>query len=156
MNNERSRISHDGMYFWKVYSEMNRLKINKTFQGSGRLLAVNPLPFSSTFGIAGAVMAWLNEVAVGREGSTLTWWAVTPSPPFLTPKCGEWRRAPRVGGGGGREGGSRGRVMGSTMESRCPETEGVETKWKGKQNKQQDGVASTSLVHSPCLSLVGL
>lgn len=57
VDNERSRISQDGMYFGKVYSEMNRVKINKTFQGSGRLLAVNPLSFSSTFGIAGPVMA---------------------------------------------------------------------------------------------------
>lgn len=28
--------------------------------------------FSSAFGVAGPVMARLNEVAVGREGSTLT------------------------------------------------------------------------------------
>lgn len=104
VDNERSRINPDGMYVGKVYSEMNRVKINKTFQGSGRLLAVNPQPFSSTFGFAGPVIAWLYEVAVGREGSTLTWWVVTPSPPFLTP-CGEWRHAP---GGGG----SRGRVIG--------------------------------------------
>lgn len=61
------------MYVGKVYSDMNRVTINKTFQGSGEtFLAVYPRPFSSTFGIAGPVMARLNEVAVGREGSTLT------------------------------------------------------------------------------------
>lgn len=71
--NEGSRINSDGMYVGKVYSDMNRVTINKTFQGSGEtFLAVYPRPFSSTFGIAGPVMARLNEVAVGREGSTLT------------------------------------------------------------------------------------
>ncbi len=127
VGNERSRINPDGMYVGKVYSDMNRVTINKTFQRSGRLLAVYPRPFSSTFGIAGPVMAWLNEVAVGREGSTLTWWAVTPSPPFLTP-CGKWRRAP---------GGVEAKWWGSTMERWwwCPEIRGLETKWKGKQNK---------------------
>lgn len=87
------RLKKDGMYVGKVYSERNRVTINTTFQRRGKCLAVYPRPFSSTFGIAGPVMAWLNEVAVGREGSTLTWWAVTPSPPFLTP-CGKWRCAP--------------------------------------------------------------
>lgn len=127
--NERSRINPDGMYVGKVYSQMNRVKINKTFQGGGRRLAVNPQPFPSTFGIAGPVVVWLNEVAVGREGSTLTWWAVTPSPPFLTP-CGEWRRAP---GGGG----SRGRVMVGVYNGEVmvapPEKGGFETKLTGKQ-----------------------
>lgn len=52
--NETSRTNSGGMYVGKVYSDMNRVKINKTFQGSGRRLAVNPQPFSSTFGIAGA------------------------------------------------------------------------------------------------------
>lgn len=33
---------------------------------------------------------------------------------------------------------------------------GFETKWKGNKIQQQDGCASTSLVNSPCLSLVGL
>lgn len=67
-SNERSRINSDGMYVGKVYSDMNRVTINKTFQGAGRLLAVHPQTFSSTFGTAGPVMAWLNEVAVGRLG----------------------------------------------------------------------------------------
>lgn len=33
--NEGSRINSDGMYVGKVYSDMNRVTINKTFQGSG-------------------------------------------------------------------------------------------------------------------------
>jgi len=57
VGNERSRISPDGMYAGKVYSQEYRVKINKTFQGSGRLLAVYPRLLSSTFGIAGPVMA---------------------------------------------------------------------------------------------------
>lgn len=58
VGNERSRINPDGMYVGKVYSDMNRVTINFfPFQGSGRRLAVYPRPFSSTFGIAGPVMA---------------------------------------------------------------------------------------------------
>lgn len=38
----------------------------------GELCGSLTTAFSSTFGIAGSVMSRLNEVAVGREGSTLT------------------------------------------------------------------------------------
>lgn len=49
---------------------MNRMTINKPVEGNGG--AVWQSDHSSTFGIAGSVMLRLNEVAVGREGSTLT------------------------------------------------------------------------------------
>lgn len=60
-----------------------------------------------------------------------------------TPQCGGEESRGRVKGGLRRRGGvlERGRF---------------DTKREGEQNKQQDGFASTSLVQSPCLSLVGL
>lgn len=71
--NERSRISPGGMYGGKVYSEVTQSENKYNFSGRRDLLAVCPHRFSSSFGIAGPVMMGLNEVAVGREGSTLTW-----------------------------------------------------------------------------------
>lgn len=62
-----------------------------------------------------------------------------------------------------RQGRNRGRLdnmdmMAASRERRRWRIWRFETKWKKGENKiqQHDGFASTSLVHSPCLSLVGL
>lgn len=84
-----------GCQFGKVYSEMNGVKINKTFQGGGRSLAANPQPTSSAFGVAGPVMVRLNEVAGGKGGINPHLMSGHPSSPVPHPM---WRVETRPGG----------------------------------------------------------
>lgn len=123
-----------------------RVKINTTFQGGGNfrrsVLIVSPAP------LALLGQWWWDWMRWRWEGRDLP--SLGERSPLLP------HSSPHVARGDAPQGESRGRVMGSTTKRRCSERAGFETKWKGKQNKQQNGFASTSLVHSPCLSLVGL
>lgn len=131
MGNERSRINPDGMYVGKVYSQMKRVKINTTFQGRREL-------WRSDHNHSPAPLALLGQW--WRDWMRWRWeWRDLPS-------LDEWsplfpRSSPHVVSGDAPQWGEvEAEWWRSTMERwwRCPKRGGWETKWKRKQNKQNE------------------